>query len=121
MTSLEDLKSLSTAEEFLKQMAEKYDLVYAEGLNALYIKYDTYSYKEFADYQVASWKPSVEYQYVIYPVCEIKNNEIVTSNNEITWAVAKDNETLEKYIMEFKKNYKDTQVKLKIKTIEKDF
>ena len=33
MTSLEDLKHLSTAEEFMKQMADKYDLKYVEGLN----------------------------------------------------------------------------------------
>lgn len=121
MTSLEDLKSLATAEEFMKQMAEKYDLKYVEGLNALYIEYDTNSYKEFSDYQVAAWKPSMAYKYVVYPVCEIKNNEIVTSNDQNTWMVAKDNATFEKYLMEFKKNYKDAQLKLKIKTIEKDF
>lgn len=121
MTSLEDLKSLATAEEFMKQMADKYDLKYVEGLNALYIEYDTNSYKEFSDYQVAAWKPSTAYKYVVYPICEIKNNEIVTSNDQNTWMVAKDNATFEKYIMEFKKNYKDAQLKLKIKTIEKDF
>ena len=126
MTSLEDLKQLSIAEEFMKQMADKYDLKYVEGLNSLYIEYDANQYKEFSDYQVATcqvatWKPSVEYKYVVYPVCEIKNNEIVTSNDQNTWMVAKDNATFEKYIIQFKKNYKEAQLKLKIKTIEKDF
>lgn len=118
--SLEDIKLMSLGDELLKKMAEKYNLVFMEALSSLYIKYVSNNNDDASNFQVAAWNP-LTCCYSIYPVCEIKNKEIITSNNEDTWKRAKTNEELEKYLIEFEKNYKEARLKLKIKTIEKDF
>lgn len=102
--------------KFLKQMAEKYNFVYIDSENSIYLKFE--AHRNNAPYQVVAWKNDY---YKVYPVCEINGNEIVTSNDERTWVEAKSNSMLEKYLIQFKKNYKEAQLKLKIKTIEKDF
>lgn len=118
MTSLEDIKQKTDAVEFMKQMAEKYDLIFVPSLESIYIKYNDNDPIDYANYQVVALRSN---SYRVYPVCEIKGNEIITSNDEKTWADVNSNSMLEKYLMEFKKNYKEAQLKLKIKTIEKDF
>ena len=90
-----------------------------EALSSLYIKYVS-NHSDASNFQVAAWNPLI-HCYTIYPVCEIKGKEIITSNNEYTWKRAKTNEEFEKYLIEFKKNYKEARLKLKIKTLEKDF
>lgn len=118
--SLEDIRLMALGDEFLKNMAEKYNLVFMEALSSLYIKYVSNNNDDAANFQVAAWNALI-HCYNIYPVCEIKDNEIITSNNEDTWKRAKTNEEFEKYLIEFKKNYKEARLKLKIKTLEKDF
>lgn len=103
---------------FMKKMAEKYDLIFVPSLDSLYTKYNINIPIDYADYQVVAWKNDY---YKVYPVCEIKGNEIITSNDDRTWVEARSNSMLEKYLIEFKKNYKEALMKLKIKTIEKDF
>ena len=102
----------------MKKMAEKYDLIFVPSLDSLYIKYNVNDPIDYADFQVVSLRSDY---YKVYPVCEIKGNEIVTSNDERTWVEARSNSMLEKYLIEFKKNYKEALIKLKIKSIEKDF
>lgn len=102
--------------KFLQQMAEKYNLVYVKDQNSIYLEFEPN--RSNSNYQVVALRSN---SYRVYPVCEIKGNEIITSNDEKTWADVNSNSMLEKYLMEFKKNYKDAQLKLKIKTIEKDF
>lgn len=103
---------------FLKQMAEKYNLVYVKDQDSIYIEFDRG--RSNSNYQVAKYYP-YERKYVVFPVCEIRGDKIATSNNEKTWVRVKTNEAFEKELIKFVANYKETIIKQKIQTIDKDF
>ena len=105
--------------KFLKQMAEKYNLVYVEDQNSIYLEFEPN--RSNSNYQVAKWYDD-ERGYLLFPVCVIRvDNKIVTSNNQNTWVRVKTNVEFEKELIKFVANYKETMLKQKIQTIEKDF
>lgn len=105
--------------KFLKQMAEKYKLVYVEDQNSIYLEF--VQNRSNSNYQVAKCYPDRK-MYIIFPVCVIRpDGKITTSNDEKTWVRVKTNEELEKELIKFVANYKETIVKQKIQTIDKDF
>lgn len=105
--------------KFLKQMAEKYNLVYVEDQNSIYIEFDRN--RSNSNYQVAKCYPDRK-MYLIFPECVIRpDGKISTSNNEKTWVRVKTNEAFEKELIKFVANYKEAILQLKIQTIDKDF
>ena len=105
--------------KFLQKMAEKYNLVYVEDQNSIYLEFEPN--RSNSNYQVAKWY-DYERWYLLFPVCRIRvDNKITTSNEEKTWVRVKTNKEFEKELIKFVANYKETLLKQKIQTIEKDF
>lgn len=104
--------------KFLQQMAEKYNLVYVKDQDSIYIEFD--KNRSNSNYQVAKCYPDRK-MYLIFPVCVIRGDKITTSNDENTWVRVKTNEEFEKELIKFVANYKETIIKQKIQTIDKDF
>lgn len=105
--------------EYLKQMADKYNFVYVENQNSIYLEFDPN--RSNSNYQVAKWYDDGR-GYLLFPVCIIRGDKkITTSNEEKTWVRVKTNEKFEKELIKFVANYKETLLKLKIQTIDKDF
>lgn len=104
--------------KFLQQMAKKYNFVYVENQNSIYLEFDPN--RSNSNYQVAKWYDD-ERGYLLFPVCIIRSDKIVTSNEEKTWVRVKTNKNFEKELIKFVANYKETILQLKIQTIDKDF
>jgi len=99
-------------------MAEKYNLVYVENKNSIYLEFDPN--RSNSNYQVAKWY-DYERGYLLFPVCRIRDDKITTSNDQNTWVRVKTNVEFEKELIKFVANYKETMLKQKIQTIDKDF
>lgn len=105
--------------KFLKQMAKKYNLVYVEVQNSIYLEFEPN--RSNSNYQVAKCYPDRK-MYLIFPVCVIRpDGKITTSNDEKTWVKVKTDKEFEKELIKFVANYKETIIKQKIQTIDKDF
>lgn len=105
--------------KFLQKMAEKYNFVYVENQNSIYLEFEPN--RSNSNYQVAKWYND-ERWYRLFPVCIISpDNKITTSNDENTWVRVKTDKEFEKELIKFVANYKETLLKQKIQTIEKDF
>ena len=105
--------------KFLKQMAEKYNLVYVKDQDSIYIEFDRG--RSNSNYQVAKWNIYDKY-YILFPVCIIRpDNKIATCNDQNTWVRVKTNVEFEKELIKFVANYKEAIIKQKIQTIDEDF
>ena len=104
--------------KFLQKMAEKYNFVYVKDQNSIYLEFEPN--RSNSNYQVAKWYND-ERGYLLFSVCIIRDDKITTSNDENTWVRVKSDKKFEKELIKFVANYKETILKLKIQTIDKDF
>ena len=104
--------------KFLKQMADKYNLVYVKNLDSIYLEFEPN--RSNSNYQVAKWFND-ERGYLLFPKCLIRDNKIMTSSDEKTWVRVNTDKEFETELIKFIANYKETILQQKIQTIEKDF